>query len=337
MVYDLDERNYNEIENPKYILIWSLLNHTEVDIAEGQDIFLDNQCPVVNCYITSDKYLLEANYTNFEAIIFNISAIRNWDLELPIYRTKKQLYIFYSTKSSDSHPLCNKRLDNYFNLTWTYKLNSDIVSPFIEVRDFEDNLIAPKKYVKWNTSLHFNISFEAEKRIRHKRKAMIWIVDKCITRNNRFDFAKRLQSELRINFLDFDIFGCGMYECHYGSCTALIAKQYYFYFVAEDSDADDYVTEEILKAYDNYAVAVIMGVANYRSYIIKSPHIYKRFHDWRKYYTIKETRPLNGICDLCSYLNSQQETRVRTHFRKWWYNKPMENRCLPGGADSFKE
>lgn len=64
--------------------------------------------------------------------------------------------------------------------------------------------------------------------------------------------------------------------------------------------------------------------------IIENPSIYNSFHDWRQHYVIKQTRKLEGICDLCSNLNDKNKFKKRTavkHFRHWWYDGSKYERC----------
>lgn len=49
-------------------------------------------------------------------------------------------------------------------------------------------------------------------------------------------------------------------------CAAKLQKDYYFYLVLEDAICDDYVTDKLLLALNNYAVPLVYGGANYRRY-----------------------------------------------------------------------
>lgn len=257
------ERHKQVNDDILYILIWTVKSHPSVDLEEGQDMFINNKCPYTNCYVTSNKNYQNTNLKKFHAIIFNVSTIPNWRTpKIPKQRSSKQKYVFHSMESSSTYPICNINMDTFFNLTWTYKLDSDIPHPQFEVTDLKGNLVAPKNNVIWDETKR-NLTDEI-KHLQGKRKAMVWIVDKCKTLNERLQYAKRLQSVFKNNFLDFDIFGCGFYECPDNICYRLIKQDYYFYFVPEDSDGTDYVTKDVLKAYDNYAVPVVIGNADYK-------------------------------------------------------------------------
>nr|XP_034836326.1 alpha-(1,3)-fucosyltransferase C-like [Maniola hyperantus] len=142
-------------------------------------------------------------------------------------------------------------------------MDSDIFSPFFEVKDLEGNVVAPKPVVNWNSNMTLLDESDIEK-LKDKKKAMAWIVTKCKTRNDRMLTAKRLQRLFRENALDFDIFGCGFQECPQEGCLKALERDYYFYYAPEDSHAKDYVTSEVLVGYDHYAVPIVNGGADYR-------------------------------------------------------------------------
>ncbi|CAH0719029.1 unnamed protein product, partial [Brenthis ino] len=345
----------SEKYNMKYILLWTTVNNSLSNIGDGQTPFIDHACLYTNCFLTTDKYLLNEDYINFDALIFDVNDLRNWnEMTFPETRSLHQKYIFHSDTSSYDAPICNYIADNYFNWTWTYKLNSDIVNPFIEIKDFEGNVLAPKESVAWESNIT-EVTEEEIKFFKEKRKTMAWIVSKCNTVNDRMMFAKMLRSAFQKNSLVFDIYGCGYLECPKGGCLEIIKKEYYFYFAAEESNTEDYVTDEVITAYSNYAVPIVFGGANYSKflpqgsylnarstgfeqlialiqYILKNPEIYYHFHRWRKHYTINKTERYKGICEICAYLNDEGKFKtvsIKEDFRKWWYSGILFQRCIP--------
>lgn len=257
------ENRQEKYQDLKYVLLWTNENDTKNMFGEGQIAFFENNCSHANCYLTTDKYLINDDYTKFEAIIFDVHDLQIWNNNnLPSLRSYKQKYIFYGKESSDNVPICSAFANKYFNWTWSYKLDSDIVSPFIEVKDFEGNIVAPKRVVNWKTNMTF-LSGTDLQQLKHKNKAMAWINRKCHTRNNRMKFAKRLQRAFKENSLDFDIYGCGQLDCANDKCLKNVQKYYYFYFAPEDSNTEDYVSAEVITAYNQFAVPIVVGGANY--------------------------------------------------------------------------
>lgn len=264
-------------KNFKYILLWTIPG-LNFHITEGQKIFNDNNCSHQNCYITANKNLLSNDVRNFNAIVFNISILRNWDDHMPKERFLYQKYVFHSMLAADNFPVCYMKADNHFNWTWSYKLSSDIVTPFIEVRDLSGELIAPKY---WNDSMedtvnYFEVSNEknyskitnavdANVNVGNKTKAMMWYTESCNTSidKTRMFYIRRLKQALKALNLTFDIYGCGFEKCPKDGCFKALEKDYYFYLVQEDSCSYDYVTTEVLKGYHHNAVPVVIGGADY--------------------------------------------------------------------------
>ncbi|XP_041969580.1 alpha-(1,3)-fucosyltransferase C-like [Aricia agestis] len=344
----------------RYILIWTTEETGEKRkyFGDGTFPFIDNRCSNTNCYLTTNKTFL-GDYTNFDAIVFNTKYMRDWrNKKLPARRSVTQKYIFHSTITSDDAPVCNVITDGYFNWTCTYKMDSDIFNPMVEVLDLEGNYVAPKSSVDWETSS--DTLLDTTIRISHnKTKAMAWIVDRCDTRNDRLAFARKLQKALKEMSLDFDIYGCGFLDCPKDNCMKVI-RDYYFYYAAEESDAMDYITKEVLRAFHTLTVPVVRGGADYkkflpaRSYIdskstsmdslvawidhaIRDPLTYKHFHLWRKYYRVRAVNPFQGLCRICMAVNDKAFNRhsVKNNFRMWWNNGPLFERCLPKSAESL--
>ncbi|XP_072945709.1 alpha-(1,3)-fucosyltransferase C-like [Epargyreus clarus] len=354
---------YGEIDKDlKYILVWTQSNDQKSS-PEGQQIFTDHRCEFSNCFLTTNKKMLRGDYKNFDAIIFDISVVKDWKkINLPQSRSMRQKYIFYSMESSDDSPVCNVNVDNYFNWTWTYKLNSDIVSPFIEVTDLQGNVVAPKLNVNWTNNLNILEDKEIDA-MKPKRKAAAMILEKCNIKYNKATLIKSLQTEFKMNLLEFDVYGCGNLNCSIHGCLKDIEKKYYFYLVHEDSFAEDYVTKEVIKAYHHDAVPIVHGGADYHrflpdgsyiqvktnsldqlvakvDYIIRNPYLYYSYFSWKKFYSIHETEEFRGICELCAYLNDEKKFgsySVYKEFRKWWYPGSLYDRCIPRGAEELAE
>lgn len=250
----------------RFILIWSARNETAATnhIEEGQTLFKQNNCTYTNCIITTDKHLLDGDYTKFDAVVINVTYLKRWKkLEMPLSRTQKQKYIFYGMLSADDYPVCNKKADDYFNWTWSYKLYSDIFTPFIEVKNLKGKVVAPSINPKWEN--YFNLSSTLIPSKNHnitKPRAVAWIMNKCGTRINRIEFVKQLKQELKVLNHSLDIYGCGNLIYEPKDVNEIIRRNYYFYLVYEDSLSEDYVTTEIIKAYDNHVLPIVISGAD---------------------------------------------------------------------------
>ncbi|KAL0879535.1 hypothetical protein ABMA27_003273 [Loxostege sticticalis] len=352
------DRFYTDL---KYILVWTTPEYFQNPLGEGQAPFVKYDCPFYNCYLSTKKDLLNGDYKNFDAVFMDIGFLRKWKkMALPRVRSPAQKYIFHSMRSSDETPICTINSDNYFNWTWTYKLSSDIVTPFIEVRDLEGNRISPRLTVRWKSNMT-KLSQKDKERMNTKKKAVAWVMNSCRTRTNRMVFVKSLRNALREHSLELDIYGCKMLPCPNDDCRKLLERDYYYSLVYESSHAEDYVTDEVLKAYHHDVVPIVKGGANYQrflpegsylnaenttvqklaahiDYSIRNLDVYYDYHRWRNHYTIKKFDYWQGLCQLCELLHSRASLETFSSyekFRSWWYTDTLKDRCYPKGAENM--
>ncbi|CAD0203582.1 unnamed protein product [Chrysodeixis includens] len=267
---DQDRSNRGRVEvtdrfdkDLRYILLWRNSSEKHLTNLEGQNPFIENNCQEINCYITSNRTILNQNVMNFDAIIFNISLLLNWSrwpIHLPKQRSPRQKYVFYGMEASDDHPICNFLVDNFFNWTWSYKFHSDIFTPFIEVKDRSGKVVGPGRSVLW--SQNYKTTTDTVANVT-KTKAIAWIMDKCEVLSNKMMSVMKLKQALRDHNLYLDIYGCGHLQCPNDDCMKTLRNDYYFYLAFESTVSEDFVSTEVLKAYDNDVVPVVVGGADY--------------------------------------------------------------------------
>lgn len=253
----------------KYILQWtSPKNVPFVYMGEGQKGFIDRNCTFTNCYVTSNRTYL-GDYTKFDVIAFcGPEAVRMSKNSLPERRSPHQKFSFASIESSDYYPVCSDKLNNVFNWTWTYKLESEAKWGYIVVRDANHNIIGPKKNMHWLRLAEMGpVSEELKKKLKNKTKAAAWFVSNCYSRSGRERFVKELQAALKKYTLNVDIYGtCGPLKCsrdNQDDCNKMLSNDYYFYLSFENSFAEDYVTEKLLYPLQHDAIPIVFGGANY--------------------------------------------------------------------------
>lgn len=249
----------------KYILLWTGSDYAPFDFfEEGQRSFIKNNCSVINCYVTSNRHFFADGITKFNAIAFNGRTMS--ERNLPETRSPHQKYIFFNMESADNSPVCNKRFDDFFNWTATYRLDSDIPFPYIAIKNKEGEIIGPQTNMRWPETFP-SVDSSLSARLKTKTKVAAWFVSHCASRSNRDQFVNLLQKALRRYFLAVDVYGsCGTLECprdQEDSCNNLLGKDYFFYMSLENSFAADYVTEKLLTALQHDTVPIVYGVANY--------------------------------------------------------------------------
>lgn len=266
-------RKVERLQNIKYILLWTPSDYAPLYyFGKGQKAFIDKNCSNINCYVTSDRNFFDGNITKFDAIAFNG---RNIGLmtkaQLPVNRSSHQKYIYFNMESADNYPICSDIFDNFFNWTSTYRLDSDIPFPYIQIKNSNGEVVGPKREMKWevNTSMDDDT---LETKIQNKSKAVAWFVSHCKSRSGRGEYANELQKALQKLGLTLDIYGaCGPLKCprhKKNSCDAALENDYFFYLSFENSFAEDYVTEKLLTPLQHYSVPIVFGGANYSRYEI---------------------------------------------------------------------
>nr|XP_049699906.1 alpha-(1,3)-fucosyltransferase C-like isoform X1 [Helicoverpa armigera] len=336
----------------KYILIWTS-NATDPmkNLLVGKHAFLNRKCPLTNCFVSSDRQLLKG-VENYDVIIFHGKELKYNKLLLPKSRLPHQKYIFMSMESSAYYPICHPMYNNYFNWTWTYKLNSDNYYGYIVIRDKEGKAIGPKKEMHWMKVEDMNpINDTLKAKLAKKKYAAAWFVSNCRAPSGRNAVAKNLQAELAKFKMTVDIFGlCGKMKCPRGKsaeCRRMIETDYYFYLSFENSMSEDYVTEKLLTALNNYAVPVVFGGANYTRFmpdgiyltitndtvsavaekmveIIYDKEKYYEYFKWHNHYSYgdgQEAPETDPYCNLCKLINDDDKfftTSAYNNFGKWW-------------------
>lgn len=275
--------------NIKYILLWT--NPKEVPFnffGNGQNVFKQKKCRWDNCYVTSDRFYL-GDYTEFEVIAFNGPSLSR-TINLPLRRSSRQKYVYANIESAYNYPICSN-FNDYFNWTWTYKLNSDAQWSYMIIREASGKIIGPSTNIEWIKLEDMkSIDIDLKEQLKNKTKAAAWFGSNCITPNSRSTLIKKIDFHLRKFNLSVDTYGkCGKLKCptsDMSRCLDMIKKDYYFYLAFENSFSEDYVTEKILHALHHDAIPIVYGGANY-SRLVKTDikiHILQRisFTFWHK-------------------------------------------------------
>lgn len=253
-----------------YILSWKNANFDERPFTcrdQGQEIFVKKRCVYQNCYYTSNKTLFR-NITDFDFVLFNLIHYHFYN---PPRRSKYQRYVFYSHRPTPTLkvPYIYK-YRNFFNLTATYRLNSNVPMPNLVIRNRKGDIIGPNSNMHWiNPKKMRPVSDYIRHKLQRKKIAAAWISSRCNKKSAREKYILTLKDELDKYNLKLDIFGkCGNLKCKSGiadveTCQALIESEYYFFLAFEDYKDEDYVTKKLLIPLLHFTVPVVYGGANY--------------------------------------------------------------------------
>ncbi|XP_061719661.1 alpha-(1,3)-fucosyltransferase C-like [Cydia pomonella] len=339
----------------KYILVWTSPNSESIKSwGQGQGQFIKRKCKVNSCYVTPNRSLLPST-SHFDAVAFHGPEIIKY-VPGPAVRSPHQKYVFVNVESSHNYPICDERYDGYFNWTWTYRLDSDESFGYVTIRNITGDIIGPNKTMNWiKLDSMQPIDKETKKLLEKKNKTAAWIVSNCNSLSKRETFVFKLQHELKRYGLRIDIFGgctrpskkCPRSRTKGLECLKMVQEEYYFYLAFENSFSEDYVTQKLLTALQNYAVPVVFGDANYTRFMpdgiylhagkIKPPDLAKEMNDiikdkdkyysffkWRNHYSYhkKEESPdSDALCRMCEMLHDQTLVKKETvykDFRIWW-------------------
>ncbi|XP_073945540.1 alpha-(1,3)-fucosyltransferase C-like isoform X1 [Choristoneura fumiferana] len=351
--------NYSAKSDLKYILQWTNSKHEPfMYMGVGQQGFIDRKCKYTNCFVTDDRDYL-GDVTKFDVIAFaGPEVVHMNETKLPKKRSPHQKYAFTNIESADNYPACTNRFDNFFNWTWTYRLDSETKWGYLIVRDAENNIIGPNTEMHWMKIKDMDPIDDALRvKLRNKTKAAAWFVSNCRSRSGRENFVKHLQKALKSYDLTVDIYGkCGPLKCgrdKAAECNDMVERDYYFYLSFENSFAKDYVTEKLLYGLQHNAVPIVYGGANYTRFMPdgiylnarqlgpealakKMKHLidnndqYEDYFRWKKYYSFhnrNENAETDDYCGFCNLLNNKEmvkKTSIYNNFKQWW-NPP--NRC----------
>lgn len=251
-----------------YILEWTPFYREPFNyLGMGQYAFIKRNCTFQNCFLTNDRSYFD-DLTDFDVLIFNAFFYPQGIVTIPDKRSETQEYVLAGVEPASYFPVFPE-FNGLFNMTWTYKLKSDVIYPYIYVKNIDGEVIGPRKHMHWMDIKDMDTTkYEIINLLGHKSIAAAWIVSNCYTTTERGPFIYELQKELDKYGHRIDIYGdCGTLKCPRGpqmkECYDKIERDYYFYIAFENSFCEDYVTEKILHGLNHYAVPVVLGGANY--------------------------------------------------------------------------
>lgn len=342
----------------KTILLWtSFFDHRNWYLPNAtvdQSYFESQGCLVTNCLITSNIHHLRS-VSHYDAVLFHAAEPFSLIHPTPGQRTHQQLYVFsvFESPAHTKHELSDEV--SFYNLTMTYRLDSDIVVPYGNIQDIETgHLMAPATNIKWKKPPdQYIFDEELENIVRNKTKLAAWFVSHCGTISRRDDLVNALQ-----RYIEVDIYGkCGTLRCPANSdeCDKKLDNEYKFYFAFENSLCNDYVTEKLFSKLSRYVVPVVYGganysrfappysyinandfktpksLANYLIYLDNNPKEYMKYFWWKKYYKVVDSKK---FCDLCARLNNpsqREKVQFYDNIEEWWFG----HSCYPNSRIKF--
>ncbi len=359
-VDNVEEISLAHREGYKTILIWNDPGRIETAaFGFGHKTFLQHGCEVSKCSIFdySNSYLPLEYY---DAIIVNVQRLKK---ALPNFKREAQQRVIFLTQEPPTlMPIDIFTMDNFFNWTMTYKLNSDIRLLYGRI---EPGPTAPKTPEETRKMIQETHRASVTNYAANKTRAVAWMVSHCHTDSYRESYARELS-----RFISVDIYGkCGNLTCprnasHWISdpeCYDMIETKYKFYLSFENSICNDYVTEKFFKIIDHNIIPIVYGGANYSQ--IAPPHsyinaldftpeklgnylklldandtLYNEYFWWKSHYIVdvgEEQLSRHGFCDLCKKLHQDKSVKFYPELTSEWHTNTQCRRFVPWRNEGF--
>ena len=324
----------------------------------GPKVF--ESCPESRCTIEKDVRKAQAVMISHKFLLpFDWQHIR--EFRLPQKYWNDQKWVFFSDEPPAYRPVAEKYLHR-FNITFTYRRDSDVYYPYGEMVDKTEEEMMMKNVTSTTTNvtteattLNVNTTNDAERKAQflRKRKNILWVASNCQTNSARENYIRQLKKHI-----DVAIFGgCGrktcprnMHNVKDSPCIHEKQDDYRFYLAFENSLCKDYATEKLFRTLTYDMIPIVYGIANYseilphKSYIniadFKSPlhlakhlkEISKNWELFKEYMAWKETKAVRidpfrrATCDLCEYLHrTKSEKRRMVDLSEFW---GAETNCI---------
>ena len=281
------------------------------------------ECPR-KCKFTSDRSTIR----NSDAVIFHL-----WDItdrkQLPVYHDPKQPWVLYNMEPPimTSHI---KHFNDVFNVTMTYRIDSDVYVPYGYIRAY-------RNYLKGRGGPWVNYASS-------KTKKIAWFVSSCKTKSGRNEYVEVLKKYIQV-----DIYGrCGDMVCSKEDgkkCLQMLQSDYYFYLSFENSLCQDYITEKVWDVMKFNVIPVVYGAGNYArvlptgSYIdirnftsaqklaeylmhvSSNEQVYNSYFTWHNRFEVVWIKQKQRQCALCNYLYRHRQEHKEYHKLESWWNR----------------
>ncbi|XP_008571286.1 PREDICTED: alpha-(1,3)-fucosyltransferase 5-like [Galeopterus variegatus] len=291
---------------PLLILLWTWPFNKPVALSRCSEM----QPGSADCQLTANRSM----YPQADAVI-----VHHWDISSrpqsqlpPSPRPPGQRWVWFSLESpSNCRQL--KALDGYFNLTMSYRRDSDIFTPYGWLETWPGQ------------------PADGQVNLSAKTKLVAWVVSNWKADSARVQYYQMLKTHLKV-----DVYGKAHMPLARKTMMEQLA-QYKFYLAFENSLHPDYITEKLWKnALQAWAVPVVMGpsrsgyeqflppdafihvedfqspkhLAEYLQLLDKDHARYLSYFRWRETLRPRTISWALAFCKACWKL--QQESRYQT-------------------------
>ncbi|XP_060902812.1 alpha-(1,3)-fucosyltransferase 4-like [Labrus mixtus] len=283
------------------------------------------------CMVTDNR----STYPGADAVIIHHWAVASGAVHLPKEpRPGAQKWIWMNYESPTHTPRL-LRFDGVFNLTLTYRADSDIYLPY-------GNLVPT---INRSLKNNFTQPLHAPARSQLLRPRLLaWVISNWSESQARVAFYHKLRRYIRV-----DVFGRAGRPLPRGRGSVVrMLGQYQFYLALENSQHTDYITEKLWNAVLAGAIPVVLGpsrqnyerflppeafihvgdfptvraLAQYLRRLSRDPTRLRRHLDWRDGYSLHQTSFwAEHYCAACRAVRmTRGRTDVVRHLKRWFYS-----------------
>ncbi|XP_056395097.1 3-galactosyl-N-acetylglucosaminide 4-alpha-L-fucosyltransferase FUT3-like [Hyla sarda] len=278
-----------------------------------------DKCPefgVKGCKLTINRSL----YSVADAVLIHHADIMYSNMSLPqMPKPNFQRWIWYNMEPP--RIIQNlKMLDNLFNMTMTFRKDSDIQTPYGRMEPLKER------------GQNFTIP--------QKSKLVAWVVSKWYPGAPRIAYYEKLKKHINI-----DVYGAKHKKLSWDDFYSTIS-QYKFYLSFENSVYKDYITEKLWSnAFGSWAVPVVLGTSrkNYEQFVPgdafihvddfpspkelaaylleldKDDEKYRKYFNWRFHYRVINPKgPSYAYCRICATIRENPVYQVIHSVEKWF-------------------
>ena len=326
------KRKKHKPRKVKRILYWNdYYGSRNFGFCCGRGPYIKNQCSNTDCSTSKDR---SEDLESFDAIVFHGRSLNYKDI--PARRYPHQHYIFLTIESAAYPGTANLSVwDNFFNLTMTYKQDSDV----------------PLSYGRVKRKENVYQSSMTTRKHKAKKHLAAWLVSNCNTQSKREILIEELKRYLPEDSVH--VYGkCGTRRCPGDSptdrdqCWRMLENDYKFYLALENSVCPDYVTEKMYEALKHDIVPVVLGGAdydamfpphsfinmmNYSNMSSLAEHLlqldqddaqYMKYLEWKSLFSILNSKEEfnQGHCLLCDKLHNLGNSKEKkvVNLRRWF-------------------
>ncbi|CAL8375585.1 unnamed protein product [Gadus morhua 'NCC'] len=309
------------------LLIWAQPFERSRPLPDCQALY-----DISGCYLTEDQ----DEYSEADAVIFHHREIATHATQLPTDpRPHAQKWIWMNFESP-THTPGLWELEGVFNLTMTYRSDSDIFLPY--------GFLVPVP--RWTQGPPPGRTAPLAPSSRRPR-LVAWVISNWSEAQARVAFYYQLVRHVRV-----DVFGRAGRALPEGGGggggVVRLARRYQFYLALENSQHTDYITEKLWNAVVAGAVPVVLGpprdnyerflppeafihaddfpsargLARYLLLLHSSPALLRRHLAWRRSYRVQQPAFWGEhYCAACRAVGDLRgRTNRVTHLARWFHS-----------------